>query len=253
MYNFLINSVSIEEQCPTIHQAKDVFEKHIDCLKYIWPIIKKGRGTLACSAEIEDSSIIPGEAFKATLNRLKGINGDLTRLWYQYTKNRPTESNNPVSIRLTSNPCIGHHRIARINAEVAHPDIIWISFGGNKFTESRKFLVDCATIASYCVENVHSQPRLADLLPKYELNPKHREKAYYDHERKEEVAPMPIRDVAEAGILLRTGLIDGKDIISYHIATKSAYRFKLTGNNIYHGFQIDESEIPPHIRKMLLK
>lgn len=211
-------------------------------------MIKEERASLACSPEIENMELVADEAFLATLNRLRSVNGDLPRLWHQFTKNRPYSADSREAIKISEINSSDAPIDTEIERELANPGVIWISFGGNKLNTACRLNIRLASGESYVVQNAHSEETVAKLLPAFEHNDKHRKEPYYDYERKVHVAAMPIRDVNEAGALLRIGLPDGADIISYHRCSKKMYRFKLTGGNVYHGFEITDDETPPGLR-----
>lgn len=251
MRQFLINSISISEQCHSITDAGKIFNETLDCLKYIWPMVNKGYASLMCASDIEKNSLIKGEAFKSTLSRLKSINGDIPRLWYQYTVNRPYEDELPIAVKVDAVPHCGISKTGVLSAIFLNPKIYWISFGGEEFNESSSFFVDCGQQGKFSVTNAYNEFGVAATLPRFKHHSKHREESYYDYERNENVAAMPIRDEGDAGILLRNGLNFGSDIISYHGLSNRIFRFKLTGGNVYHGFEIEPSEIPANFLEAL--
>lgn len=216
-------------------------------------MVNTGRASLVCPSDIETYSLISGETFYVTLSRLKKINGDFSRLWYQYTKNRPFDVVQPTTVQVSNAPPPAPFRTGSLNSVFLIPSIDWISFGGDVFSKAPLYFVDCGQVGIFNVRNIHDEVGLAATLPQYQLHFKHRENPYYDYERKEHVAAMPIRDDSEAGILLRNGLPDGSDIISYHRITNRIFRFKLTGGNVYHGFQIEFSEAAPNVLKELMR
>jgi hypothetical protein len=244
MRQFMINPLSVCAQCHEITSAHKIFEDFIACLKYIWPMVHEERAALSCAPEMENGELIVNEAFLATLNRLRALNGDLPRLWYQYTKNRPYSPENRVEVTISSVTSSDESKKGVIEAQFSNPAVIWISFGGTKLNMTSPIAVTRADGESYVATNAHDEKSIEAVLPIFKHHDKHREEPYYDYERNEDVAAMPIRDPIEAGVLLRIGISDGSDILSYHRLSKKFYRFKLTGGNVYHGFEIMEKEVP---------
>lgn len=253
MYKFLLNPLSANAQFHTIDQAYVYFSKVIDCIKYIWPMIGENRATIYVDPSVYARSLIAGRSFSATISDLRSINGDLSRLWYLYAKNRGAAiSNTNVSITVTSKDSNASGTLQGIlDSNYTTSDIIWLSFGGLPITEEAEFRVLSDARLNYLANNAHHLISLAPLLPTFKHHTKHGPKPYFDEARKENVAPMPIRDENEAGILLRNGVQCGSDIISYHRNTASIYRFKLTGGNVYHGFIVEKEEITAETYKKI--
>jgi hypothetical protein len=247
----MINALSVQEQCHDTNEAHAALDKIISCLTYIRPIVQANRGTLACRSDVENRSLISGEPFQATLNRVKAVNGELPKRWYQFTKNVPFLESDDVAITVTNSTvgtgaCTGH-----IQSELAHSGITWISFDGTKIHGSKTLNVALDQITCFQVSNVTDEVDLSKLLPVFKHSEKHGAEPYYDHVRKEHVAGMPIRDETEASALVRSGISYGGDIFSYHKPSRRFFRFKLTLGNIFHGFEINERELPPGMKAQL--
>lgn len=252
MRQFLINPFSIDGQFHEIGQVHSSFADIVACLKYIRPLIQENRGVLYCPADIENQFFIAGEAFQVTLNRLKTIDGDIPRFWYQNTKRLPFYATDEVLVTISDQDTPPNSELSLLDRTLANEAIIWISFNGKTLYDSPTLKVSIDEGAEFHVANVRNKKDIAELLPVFSHSEKHGPEPYFDRERKEDVAGMPIRDLIEAGELLRIGISDESDIFSYHRQTKEYFRFKLTRANIYHGFQISEQELPPGMKEKLI-
>jgi hypothetical protein len=246
MRKFIINPLSANGQCHTTKDAANVFEELISSIKYIWPMIQKNRASLRYDVCGNVISLCKDETFETTLNKIRSINGDLRRLWFMYIKNQPSiPENTIVNIAISTTAIEGSPSLTGMaNQDAMTNDVQWLSFGGNAFNRASKYQVCVDRSKLFEVMNAHSEESLQNLLPVFKHSNKHREKSHRDYDRNEEVAAMPIRDEKIAGDLLRIGIEHGKSIYSYHSASSKFYRFNLTGNNIYHGFLIEQDEVP---------
>ncbi|PCJ97755.1 MAG: hypothetical protein COA42_24475, partial [Alteromonadaceae bacterium] len=78
-------------------------------------------------------------------------------------------------------------------------------------------------------------------------------KTYYDKARKENIAPMPLDEKQAQALLLASIKADNGDYIGRHKPSGKLYRFKKThvDKEVYHGFQVDESEISTKLLKLI--
>jgi hypothetical protein len=253
MKKFLINALSATGQCHTAVDAEKIVENLIDSIKHIWPMIQKERAILYYEPCSNNISICKGVPFKTTISNLG--NSDLKKLWYLYTKNTPAlPSTTPVEIELLADSANSPHTGFAVR-EIMTSDFIWISFGGNGFNETPSYQVRFKGTKPFCVKNAHNKCTVQALLPFFQHSPKHPEQAYFDLQRKENVAAMPIRNEKDAGDLLRIGITidEGKRIYSYHNKRAEFFCFMETGNNVYHGYAILEENVPSPLRSRLKK
>ena len=254
MEKFIINALSANGQCSTIAEAAAVLKNLMYSIYYFWPMKLKERSTLHFEPCSNNISLCQNENFDATVNNVRSIvGGDIPRKWYTYTKNQPAPLDaNEVKITIspiTSTPeqSISGYMIR----DFITCDAKWLSFGGLALNETRKFRVEVDGEDSIEVANAHNELELQSLLPFFEHSGKHRKEPYFDQERKEQVAAMPIRNLKDAGNLLRSGIKVGEDIFSYDFDTRNFYRFKLTIGNKYHGFQVESNEVPVALQECL--
>lgn len=259
MRKFLINSLSACGQCATQANAELVFEHFIGCIKYIWPMMQGNRAALYYEVCDDSMSLLVNEPFVTTVNNLR--NRDLKRLWFLYTKNRASSpAGQTIAITYSA---IGVANTSTVTGSMAHElltdDVQWLSFGGSSFNQATGYHVQFVGLAkSISVKNAYDEASLQALLPFFEHHSKHREVAYYDEQRKEQVAAMPIRKEKIAGDLLRIGIEYGKKIYSYHQGSGQFYCFQpsegnKTGGNKYHGYVIQENEVPANLIGALKK
>jgi hypothetical protein len=258
-HEFLINPLSANGQCHTIADAAIVFRNLIANIEYIRPMIKKKRATLHFDPCSNNLSLLKDEAFEATISQFRKIKvgdddgADLTLLWYISIKNQPSVTTCDIATISITSTAPNATTIIEGTAirETMRNDVNWLSFGGSAFNEAPLYQVNVEGTGPIEVKNAHNEISLQSLLPFFEHHTKHVEKPYFDTQRKENVAAMPIRNRKEAGNLLRIGIQHGNDIFSYHEASKKFFCFKLTGGNTYHGYEIEPTEILPALRAAL--
>lgn len=254
MRKFLVNPLSACGQCPTQENAEFVFEDFIGCIKYIWPMLQGNCAALYYESCDNPMSLLANEPFLTTVNNLR--NRDLKRLWFLYTKNRGgLQAGSPIEITFSASgtPNTSNAKGKMLDGLLTD-DVQWLSFGGTPFNQVSDYHVQFVGLGkSIFVKNAYNESSLQPLLPFFEHHSKHLEDAYYDKKRNEQVAAMPIRKERIAGNLLRTGLEHGKKIYSYHRDSGQFYCFQLTGGNIYHGYMIDEKEVPSPLIGLLKK
>lgn len=120
-----------------------------------------------------------------------------------------------------------------------------LGFGGTNLLESPILRIFTATTSLECA-NAHHRESLVRLLPVYKASPKHRAEEYFDRERHETVAAMPLSDQDAQETLLR-GIEYAGDYWSFHCGRRVFIRFKATLGNEYHGFQVAKEEIPAEV------
>ena len=252
MRAFYINPLSVNEQC---HSEKEVFEllkKLVVCFEYLLPAITKKRMVLLYDSSIESRQLITDQDLISSINKLQKTDPDIKRLWFLYTKNRANDVISTLSqTTITSDGCS-----EQISGDITNNEAIkqaeWLSFCGNPLSYMTQYNVSQSNSTDFDVHNASTLDLLKNLLPLYEASSKHRKDAYFDTERKEWVAPMALNP-QEAQSLLLMSLMENGDRWVFDEKQKKFYRFKLTHNDkaIYHGFEVNESEISQDLLKKL--
>ena len=252
MRAFYINPLSVNEQC---HSEDEVFERLnnlVLCFEYLLPAIIKNRTVLLYDSSIESRQLITDQCLISSINKLQKRDPDIKRLWFIYTKNRANDVISTLSqTTITSDDCS-----EQISGDITNDEAIkqaeWLSFGGNQLSDMTQYNVSQSNSTDFDVHNASTLDLLKNLLPLYEASSKHRKDAYFDTERKEWVAPMALNP-QEAQSLLLMSLMENGDRWVFDEKQKKYYRFKLTHNDkaIYHGFEVNESEISQDLIKKL--
>jgi len=255
MTRIYVNPLSANEQCHTVSAIVAVVGPLVDCFKYILPGIDANRINLLFDFRIEQRFLESGINFKASINKLSfdEISRDIMRQWYIYTHNR-AEAASLESYTVEISSDISEQ--PRVNGEISTDGLdrasFWMSFGGATINCQPTLKVNCGDTSSI-KNNSHDLESLQQLLPIYQPHPtKHRKEAYFDVERQEHVAPMPLDDHKAQNVLLTSILYDNsrwaycRDIASY-------FCFKLTHpeQNIYHGYQVAFEDLPADVGRLL--
>ena len=258
MSYFYINPLSANNQCHTLTDAFRVVGNLVDCFKYLHPAIQKERIRLIYEPSIEQRQLVANQHLSASINMLPKNPGngveDVTRLWFIYTKNRPTQ----ISLAEAKSVTVSSSKVAStisgsVSGELFSPDVNWLSFGGDDLTEATDLLITDLAQQTVDVRNAHHITSLKRLLPRYEPSDKHKKVAYVA-QNGEHVSAMPLAE-DEAQRLLLLSIQVGSDRLAYHEARRQYYRYKLTRLDqcqcIYHGFVVEEAEVPEHLKIIL--
>ena len=214
------------------------------------PAIKRGRIRLVYDACIEDRQLSSGQHIKSSISAL---DPDIRKQWYVYTKNHARQASSdlvePTSIipepkfYMAKNP---------ISQDLLHQHTKWLSFSGQQWTESPEYAITATSHQNHSIKNAHNLDSLIPILPRYEKSPKHHRVSYCVNG--EYVSPMPLEE-NEAAQLLLISVPDqtGTDRWAFHETCEKYYRFKLTHvhQNIYHGFEVENTEVPVVITQLL--
>ena len=244
MKNPYINSLSANNQFNNIEQVTDTFEDFIKTLYHLHPAVISQRIMICYDEQIESRSLIPGQTFNETINGVRRTSAgkDTIAKWYLFIKKYSHVSSNEISeSKLESNLQSTYgHACSNITSKTTS---LLLSIGGSDLTES-KILTLSNEHGSIAVPNAYSITSLLPLIPCYEPSDKHKTKPYMSA-RGEHVAAMPL-SAEEAQNLLLQSIKYGKDYWGFHQVKKEYYRFKPTHPDrlIYHGFKIEEHEIP---------
>jgi len=251
MKNQYINSLSANSQFHTITEATEKIEDLIEILYYLRPAVISKTMTILYDEQIESRSLIPGQNFKETLNEVRRTSAgkDAITKWYLFIKNYSLTSTREIlELKLESkvNSTLGH-ACSGITLETT---TLLLSIGGCALTES-DFLKVTNNYGCKAIPNAYSIGSLLPLIPCYEPSDKHKTKPYTSS-KGDSVAAMPL-STEEAQNLLLQSIQHGKDYWGFHRSRNEYYRFKPTHPDklIYHGFQIEEHEIPSECREKL--
>jgi hypothetical protein len=252
MNSFLLNTLSTQTQFNTIDEAHKAIRDVVECLKYISPALSSKRQKLIVDMSLDHRDIVKGISVIQAINSLpKRTDRDIRTIWFLYTKKQATKANTDivdVTIESTDHTCT--QTISGKSTKdflIAHSGII--SFGGCELTKSTTLQIK-SNGKTLTAENAHMLAHIRRLVPKYQPSPKHQKEAYYDHKRHEQVAAMPLPpDVAHEVLL--AGLPHGNDYVGLHGPSGKFIRFKLTGGNEYHGFEVSDNEVPAALQNQL--
>lgn len=249
MNDFYINPLSVNEQCHSSNDVLDLITALVECFNYLQPAIKKERIKLLYDSSIESRQFISNQNLLSSINNLPKDEPDVKRLWFLYTRKAEDILQKPVQTTVRSSHCP-----ELVDGVISGNSVLqqtnWLSFGKYLLNEAQEYSVLQNGHSEFLVKNVHHLNSLKQLLPIYEASNKHRNISYYDAERGEPVAPMPL-DSEKAQELLLTSIEENNDRFAYHQGSGEFYRFKLTHSdkNIYHGFQINKKEISEELVK----
>lgn len=252
MSSFLLNPLSAQAQFSTIDEAHQAIRNVVECLKYLSPALSSKRRKLVVDASLEHRIISGSISLLQAINSLPNKTDRDTRTsWFLYTKKQAFKANielADITIKSIDPACA--QSISESSTRdflIAHSGLI--SFGGCELTESQTLQIH-SNGQTLITENAHMLADVRRLVPNYQASPKHRKEAYYDQARCEHVAAMPLPpDVAHEVLL--AGVPQGDDYVGLHGPTGKFIRFKLTGGNEYHGFEVADNEVPIAIKNQL--
>lgn len=252
MNSFLLNPLSAQAQFGAINEAHQAIRDVVECLKYISPAIGSKRWVLIFDASLNYRNITKDIPLIQAINCLSSrTDRDTRTLWFLYTQKMAAKASvELVDVRITStDPACAQSISEDSTKDFLMPGCRLISFGGCELTRSKTLQIRSGGQV-LTAENAHMLAHIKRLVPNYKASPKHRKEAYYDHERGQQVAAMPLPpDVAHAVLL--AGVPHGDDYVGLHGPTGKFFRFKITEANEYHGFEVSGNEVPPAIQKLL--
>ena len=250
MVTFCINTLSANRQCNTPDDILKSVSNLVDCFKYLLPAIKRGRIRLVYDTCIEDRELSTGQHIKSSISTL---DPDIRKQWYLYTKNLAHQASYDLVEPMNIIPVPKFYRTNNpISQDLLHQNTKWLSFNGEQWTESPNYAITATSLQNHSIENAYNLDSLIPLLPSYKESPKHHRASY--HANGEYVSPMPL-EKNEAAQLLLISVPDqtGTDRWAFHETRGKYYRYKLTliYNNIYHGFEVESTEVPVVIQQLL--
>jgi hypothetical protein len=250
---FALNALSAGGQCHTDEEIKNVMTSLLEAIDFMWPAVQAERMKLVYDASIENNQLVQGESFPASIGRMRRFSDDgpdLAKKWYIYTRQRAidvTDEGLEVELECCANS------FDRFDGTVSSSCVTdashWLSLGSWPVGIATRYRIT-TTAGAILKDNAHDAAGIRRLIPNFEPSPKHRTESYWDSDRNEQVAAMPL-DRGTAQKVLLTGVLCGGDIFGKHESTNDLYRFIKTGGNTYHGFQVDKSDVPNECRRQL--
>lgn len=254
MTTIYVNPLSANEQCHNVTAIVEVVRALVDGFKYILPGLDSNRISLFYDDHLEQRHLEVGTHFRASISKLSfdDFSRDIRVQWYLYTKNRAESATfESYTVDISSDP-----PEQSVSGEISIDGLdrasIWVSFGGAKINCQPKLKVNNGETSSI-KNNAHDLKSLQQLLPIYQPHPtKHRKEAYFDVERQEHVAPMPLDDHKAQNVLLTSILYDNSRW-AYCRDFASFFCFKLTHpeQNVYHGYQVAFEDLPAEVGRLL--
>jgi hypothetical protein len=250
---FLINPLGSISQCGSRQQFEALLSDVVDCFEYLLPALTCGNTEIFFDRLLEDKSVLTGEILSDSIYHLGGKRGpDLKRKWFLYTRNRAKKlPEEHCAATLSTGNCEPAQCISgKYPIDFTIGEYGLISFGGHPVLQSPTIKISCPPLPVFLNPNAWNMDSVVSLLPKYIPSQKHGTEPYFDHSRGEHVAPMQLPP-EEAQTLLIESIKEGSDYFGFHKRTRRFYRFRLTGGNIYHGFQVEEHELQASTIKAL--
>ena len=213
------------------------------CFRVLAVPIRAGTAQLIADDSMELRSLLQGSpSIKKCLARLG--NRDLVREWYVYAKNHAQIAAPELAaftMRADNDELAGDVSTSLINAERL------LGFRGTPACNASIVELTSAGATKMLSSITHSNT-LWEYLPRYEASSKHGAVEYWT--AGERVSPMPLTD-DDAQVCLLRSLESGDDRIG--ISDGQFIRFKRTHpeRNIFHGFSVDEGEVPAPIAASL--
>lgn len=242
---FCLNPLSANQQCNTSSDVEVVVRNLLACIDLLLPAINLGKHQVVYDALIENRNIITDINLLSAINNIQ--DKDLRRRWFIYKNNRMQHANQNININIEMFPEANSSKIisGSVSKDLINDKVCWLSFGKSDLTEMEKIRIIGGGI-EYIENNVHEKDGLKRLLPIYENNPKHRRASYYDYNRNEYVAAMPLDD-DEAQKLLIASTEHNNARWAYHKNSDGYYKFVRTFGNTYHGYKIDRKDWPNNL------
>ena len=247
----MLNPLSPVNQCASDEAAKAVIQNVIDCFDHVDAILVHGRGLIYFDERSEDRSIGPVDPLGIAISKLVNTaDSQLARKWFLYRK-RLTRVEPPdcyVAMTSTDGACLDSVA-GDVSEQIFGDGLACLSFGGGALTESKNLSFNAAAVAR-SIANHHCIASLKAAMPFYRASPKHRQKRYFDKNRREWVAPMTLPDdIAQQ--VLALGILCQGDYFGYHAASEKIVRFKQTLGMEYHGFEVELDELPNEVVEAL--
>jgi hypothetical protein len=252
MKKICINPLSANRQIFTSDELVDVVRKVVECFKYLRPAIDLGVINLIYDPVIEGRQLIDGHHLNASINSIpRDADGqDIKKIWFIFAKNKASEASLTQSyIELKPKNVNAGYLFGDVSADLIDRKLIWLSFGMSASTEAAKYAVVSPGVAGFEVDNAFSLESMVKLLPQYLASDKHRKVGYHDT-RGNFVSPMTLDDEG-ARVLLLCSMSYRDDRWAYLKSRAQYFRFKITRENVYHGFDVVDADVPDEVKGML--
>lgn len=244
-----IGPLSAAKHCKSKEDVQAAFGSIIRCFTALLPGMDSGAVQLVYD-RMTDARTLHADA-ENMADQLSWLSPPQRRLWYLFTKNR---SKNASAVTLVVS-AFAADRDARLNGEISR-DLFdgakhWLSFEKTGVFDSDVVTVEADDGSTIQITNASNAAQCEQWLPKYEASPKHRQEEYV-RASGDNVAPMDL-DEAVAQLTLLRSVAEGKN--RYAAEGKNFYRFIPTRADsappVYHGFLVEEKEVPAAVLKLL--
>lgn len=249
----LLNPLSANAQCRSVEECYAAIKAFVDFCGYCLPALTKKRIELIYDRHMEQRTLLGEEVLTATIARLGELRDgpDVVRNWYIYTRNRSRllAVENTVAIQLEAKAFKPVTGVVHLSTSDEFDS--WISLAGDSVCDSESLTVRREEKVR-TVRNAADPAVLKSWLPSFEPSPKHTREPYRSHG--EYVSPMPLDD-DEANALVLLSVPDSPDRRwAYHEKTGTFYCFRKTygGREVYHGYTVDEADVPAEVSESLL-
>lgn len=250
---FALNALSVGGQCNTDEDIKNVMTSLLKGIDFMWPAVQAERVKLVYDSSIESKELVRGESFPASIGRMRRFSDDgpdLAKKWYIYTRKKASDvTDHGIEVQLECCSRSFEAFMGTVSTSCVTEASHWLSLGSWSVGTSARYRITTSAGATV-KDNAHDEAGIRGLMPNFEPSPKHRTESYWDADRNESVAAMPL-DQETAQRVLLAGVFCAGDIFGKHEATNDLYRFIKTGGNTYHGFQVEEEDVPKDCKQQL--
>lgn len=245
MFDIFINPLSANGQHHVTSRLERTITEMVSCLKFARPALQHKRARLIYDDTVEARSLtVGGVGFLAEINALS--NRDTRVQWFLYTKNYALRASSELCLVVVSDYDGEPGDVEGfLRQELVVQDAKWLSFGGTVLSDQPRLNVTGRESGSrISLQNASTLLAFKNWWPRYEASPKHRKEGYWASG--EWVSPMPLDNQIAQEVLL-TSILSGNDRYALHAG--EYYRFPLThpGQQVYHGFSVDENEVPQDV------
>ncbi len=253
--HFYINPLSINGQCHTYAECGKLLSQFLEMADYCKGPVSTGQLKIYYDPRLEQRSLKNGEEISKTIGNIPpGLAGpDLSRRWYIFTrKSEKLCRQSGVDISVHCNAAKKAIVSGEVHKKLPEKNNQWISLSGDPVFDEGALQATPQGKQSVSIKNASLLSSLSDWLPKYESNPKHRKEDYVINGNVVSAMPLDAEE-AQRTLSLSVDANGSSDRWSRHDDRQEYYRFKLThpGKNIFHGFRVQESDLPADVEKKL--
>lgn len=249
MRKIYINPLSVDGQGGSEERSSQIVSKLLEVLDVFHEVAQSDNCEIYLDQRFYLNQLVTGQHIKSTLNK---IDPETKRRFFYFEKNilKPLgiTTEREISIALQCIKTSKRFCEGKLDNELAVIGNLWLSMIGLEYSNA-EFLKLALEQGEIQVENTSDADNAKKYIPLYKANPKHRRKPYFDYERNEQVSAMPFSDSVAQTILNRAKPSNnGSDLFGFHPETAKYVRFKKTGGNIYHGFEIEPETVPNEVK-----